>query len=361
MEQNTYCIIMGGGIGSRFWPSSRENKPKQFLDIFGTGRSLLQMTFDRFARFIPANNIFIVTNEAYRNQVLEQLPEISHNQVLLEPMRRNTAPCISYACYHIKSLNPDARVVVGPSDHLILNEKAFEESVRYALDYIKDKDELITLGIRPSRAETGYGYIQMAERHEDSQVYRVKTFTEKPNREMAQVFLDSGDFLWNSGMFVWHIKSIMQAFTEHLPELTSLLEQGSQLFATEQEYKFIQEVFPKCPSISIDYGIMEKAKNVSVLPVDFGWADLGTWGSLYDLKDKDEQNNVVLHSQATFYEAEGNIVCMDNPDMLVVVQGLHDSIIAQSDGVLLICKREEEQRIKSFMGDASTRFDKKYD
>lgn len=361
MEQNTYCIIMGGGIGSRFWPSSRENKPKQFLDIFGTGRSLLQMTFDRFARFIPTSNIFIVTNESYKAQVMEQLPQLSSEQVLLEPMRRNTAPCIAYACYRIKALNPEARIVVGPSDHLILNEGAFEQSVRYALDYVRDRDELVTLGIRPSRPETGYGYIQMGQQQEDSQVYRVKTFTEKPNREMAQVFLDSGDFLWNSGMFVWHIKSIMNAFTVHLPELTSLLEQGEGLYATSQEHDFIQETFPKCSSISIDYGVMEKAHNVSVLPVDFGWADLGTWGSLYELKDKDEHGNVVLHSQASFYEASGNIVYMDNPDMLVVLQGLQDSIIAQSNGVLLICKKDEEQRIKTFMGEASVRFDKKYD
>lgn len=361
MEQNTYCIIMGGGIGSRFWPSSRENKPKQFLDIFGTGRSLLQMTFDRFARFIPTSNIFIVTNEAYKGQVLEQLPQIASDQVLLEPIRRNTAPCIAYACYRIKQQNPDARIVVGPSDHLILNEAAFEESIRYALDYVRDRNELVTLGIRPSRPETGYGYIQMGEQQVDSQVYKVKTFTEKPNREMAQVFLDSGDFLWNSGMFVWHINSIIRAFTEFLPEITSLLDQGERIYGTESEHGFIQESFPKCPSISIDYGVMEKAQNVSVLPVDFGWADLGTWGSLYELKDKDDQQNVVLHSQASFYEAAGNIVYMDNPEMLVVVQGLNDSIIAQSNGVLLICKKDEEQRIKTFMGEASARFDKKYD
>lgn len=363
MAQNTYCIIMGGGIGSRFWPASRDSKPKQFLDIFGTGRSLLQMTFDRFARFIPEQNIFVVTNEAYKIQVLEQLPQIAERQVLLEPMRRNTAPCIAYACYHIQAIDPEARIVVSPSDHLILDEAAFEVSLRKALDFVRQHDELVTLGIRPSRPETGYGYIQMnlEEGACPEGICRVRTFTEKPDREMAQVFLDSGDFLWNSGMFVWNIRSIMAAFREHLAEVVAIFDQGVGLFTTGKEHDFIQEHFPQCPSISIDYGVMEKAHNVSVLPVDFGWADLGTWGSLYELKEHDEQSNVVLHSQAAFYEAEGNLVSMDDPNMLVVVQGLNDSIIAQSDGVLLICKRDEEQRIKTFMNEASIRFNKKYD
>lgn len=362
MFENSYCIIMGGGIGSRFWPSSRENKPKQFLDIFGTGRSLLQMTFDRFATFIPTKNILVVTNEIYRDQVLEQLPSLSPNQILLEPLRRNTAPCIAYACYHIQALNPQANIVVSPSDHLILNEKQFSKDVQSALSYVERHSELVTLGVRPSRPETGYGYIQMGKQKADNEAFHnVKTFTEKPNLEMAQIFLDSGEFLWNSGMFIWNIQTITSALRQHLPELCSLLDEGAGLYATEGEHDFIKEAFPRSQSISIDFGVMEKADNVTVLPVDFGWADLGTWGSLYELKDKDEQRNVTLHANSAFYEAHGNIVSMENPDSLVIVQGIDDCIIAHSNKVLLICKKDQEQRIKEFMGNASSTYNKKYD
>lgn len=362
MQENNYCIIMGGGIGSRFWPFSREHKPKQFLDIFGTGRSLLQMTFERFASFIPKSNIIIVTNEIYREQVLEQLPDIQAEQILLEPIRRNTAPCIAYACYHILARNPHANIVVSPSDHLILNEVRFAEDVQQALAYVASHADLVTLGVRPSRPETGYGYIQMGRAKDDApQFHGVKTFTEKPNLEMAQIFLASGEFLWNSGMFIWNIKTIMSAFRTYLPDLCSLLDEGEEVYATPREHDFISEVFPRSQSISIDYGVMEKAANVTVLPVDFGWADLGTWGSLYELKDKDPQGNVTLHAQSALYNATGNIISVDDPEMLVVVEGISDCIIAQSDKVLLICKKEQEQSIKLFMSEASAKYDKKYD
>lgn len=362
MHTDNYCVIMGGGVGSRFWPFSREAKPKQFLDIFGTGRTLLQMTYDRFARVIPRENFVVVTNARYKALVLEQLPELQESQILLEPMRRNTAPCIAWASYHIQAKNPKANVIVTAADHLILHEDLFVEAIRKSLAYVAVHPQLATLGIRPSRPETGYGYIQTVG-EPDQEFYKVKTFTEKPNSEMAQVFFESGEFLWNSGMFAWSIPSILEAFKEYLPSLTTLFEEAKDCFATPREQETISKVFPECPNISIDYAVLEKASNVMVLPVDFGWADLGTWGSLYSLKDKDEQANVALHTEALFYEANGNIVSMDGTqsERLVVVQGIDDCIISESQGALLICKRDQEQRIREFMSEISLRFEKKFD
>lgn len=354
---------MGGGVGSRFWPMSREGRPKQFLDIFGTGRSLLRMTFDRFARFIPIENILVVTNEMYLDQVLEQLPEMRPEQVLLEPLRRNTAPCIAYACYHIQAKCPDANIIVSPSDHLILDEDRFVRDLQRGLEYVSGRSELLTLGVRPSRPETGYGYIQIVpeEGKAGDDFHRVQTFTEKPNRELAEVFVNSGEFLWNSGMFVWNLQTIMQELHQQLPDLCSLMEEGLGAFATERERAFIHDAFPRCQSISIDYGVMEKAEHVAVLPVDFGWADLGTWGSIYDLKDKDANDNVTLRGEALYYESKGNMVAMEDPSKLVVLQGINDCIVAEADGVLLVCHKSEEQRIKDFTSDASRLYNKKYD
>ena len=362
MHTNSYCVIMSGGVGSRFWPYSREAKPKQFLDIFATGRSLLQMTYDRFAKVIPKENFVIVTNAAYRDLILEQLPELNADQILLEPMRRNTAPCIGWATYHIQAKNPNANILVTPADHLILQEDIFDEAIRRSLDYVENHPQLVTLGIRPSRPETGYGYIQVSDIQEDDFV-QVKTFTEKPNREMAQVFYESGEFLWNSGMFAWNVKTIHAAFDEHLPALTSVLNEANGHYATPREQELVSSLFPQCPNISIDYAVLEKAHNVMVLPVDFGWADLGTWGSLYELKKEEDEANVALHTEALFYEAKGNIVSMDGEasEQLVVVQGIDDCIVAHSEGVLLICKRDQEQRIKEFIGQASLLYSKKFD
>ena len=362
MHTNNYCVIMSGGVGSRFWPYSREAKPKQFLDIFATGRSLLQMTYDRFAKVIPKENFVIVTNAAYRDLILEQLPELKADQILLEPMRRNTAPCIGWATYHIQAKNPNANILVTPADHLILQEEIFDEAIRRSLDYVENHPQLVTLGIRPSRPETGYGYIQVSDIREDNFV-QVKTFTEKPNREMAQVFYESGEFLWNSGMFAWNVQTIHAAFEEHLPALTSVLNEANGHYATPREQELVSSLFPQCPNISIDYAVLEKAHNVMVLPVDFGWADLGTWGSLYELKKEEDEANVALHTEALFYEAKGNIVSMDGEasEQLVVVQGIDDCIVAHSEGVLLICKRDQEQRIKEFIGQASLRYSKKFD
>jgi len=362
MHTDNYCVIMGGGVGSRFWPYSREAKPKQFLDIFATGRTLLQMTYDRFSKVIPKENFVVVTNAIYRDLVLEQLPELTPGQILLEPMRRNTAPCIGWATYHIYAKNPNANVLVTPADHLILQEDAFDEAICRSLDYVKAHPKLVTLGVRPSRPETGYGYIQFTD-IEDEHFVKVKTFTEKPNIEMAKVFYESGEFLWNSGMFAWNVQTILDAFHQYLPSLTSILDEVKGAYATDEEQSRVSQVFSECPNISIDYAVLEKADNVMVLPVDFGWADLGTWGSLYELKREEPRANVSLHTKALFYEAEGNIVSLDgDPEkQLVVVQGINDCIVAQSKGVLLICKRDKEQRIKEFMGEASVQFDKKFD
>lgn len=375
-KNNNYCVIMAGGVGSRFWPFSREDKPKQFLDFFGTGRSLLQMTIDRFRPIVPIENVFIVTNVAYKELILEQIPDLAEGQILCEPARRNTAPCIAYATAHIRALclrragltaaNQDwsrpemqANIVVAASDHLILEEEKFRQVILKAFDFVSKHNAIATLGMSPTRPETGYGYIQHQPEAFADGIYPVKTFTEKPNLEMAKVFLESGDFLWNSGIFIWSLQTISEAFRYLLPEVADRFREGELLMGTEAEEDFIEQMFPKCPNISIDYGIMEKADNVFVLPSSFGWSDLGTWGSLYELSEKDEAQNVSLHSDAVFYEAKGNVVTLE-PGKLAVVQGVDDMIIAEQKGVLLVCKKAEEQRIKQFVADAQAQFGGKY-
>ena len=377
MIENNYCVIMAGGVGSRFWPFSRNHKPKQFLDFFGTGRSLLQMTIDRFRPIVPIENILIVTNVLYRDQVLEQIPDLRSEQVLCEPARRNTAPCIAYAVAHISAMErrkaqlenresdmSKVKIVVAPSDHLILQEEKFRQTIQEGFDFIEKNDSLLTLGMKPTRPETGYGYIQRGEEAKGEEargeeIYKVKAFTEKPNLELAKVFLESGDFLWNSGIFLWSLDSIRSAFRTFLPEIASKFKEGEDRMGTAAEEEFIQDMFPTCPSISIDYGVMEKAQNVYVMPSDFGWSDLGTWGSLYELSEKDENENVTLHSDATYYDSHGNIVTLPKGH-LAVVQGLEDCIIAESDGVLLICKRDAEQQIRQFFMDAEIQFGGKF-
>jgi mannose-1-phosphate guanylyltransferase len=346
---------MCGGIGSRFWPFSRENQPKQFLDFFGVGRSLLQMTVDRFANIIPMENIYIVTNQKYASLVKEQLPLLKEEQVLLEPARRNTAPCIAYAVYHIKACNPDANIVVAPSDHLILKEEEFLSAISKGLDFVKTKSCLLTLGIKPSRAETSYGYIQRSDSVTDG-FTKVKTFTEKPNEELAEVFFKSGEFFWNSGIFLWNVDTILDAFRKFLPDVSARFDLGADKFNTPEETAFIAENFSYCPNISIDYGIMENADNVYMQCVDFGWADLGTWGAIFDIATRDEGNNAVLKTKAMLYKAENNIVALSDPNRLVVIQGLKDYIVAESGNVLLICEKEKESFIKNYIADAQIRF-----
>ncbi len=356
MEHN-YCIIMAGGVGSRFWPFSRNDRPKQFLDFFGTGRSLLQMTFDRMRHLVPAENILIVSNIIYRDLILEQLPEIKPTQVLLEPNRRNTAPCIAYAVNRIKAITNQANIIVAPSDHLILKEVDFLETIKTGFDFIQKNNSLLTLGIKPSRPETGYGYIQIAEG--DSALRRVKTFTEKPNADLAQIFYETGEFFWNSGIFLWNLQTIDKAFNELLPEVATKFSSGKEFFNTDKEQEFVDSMYPSCPNISIDYGIMEKASNVHVLCSDFGWTDLGTWGSLYEMSPKDENENVTLKCETVFYESEGNIVALP-PQKLAVIQDLKGYIVAESDNVLLICKLEDEQKIRQYVNDINVKFDGKY-
>ena len=357
--KDNFCVIMGGGIGSRFWPFSREGFPKQFLDFFGVGRSLLQMTVDRFAKIIPMENIYIVTNEKYASLVKEQLPLLRDEQVLLEPTRRNTAPCIAYAAYHIKACNPNANIVVAPSDHLILKEDEFLRAIGEGFDFIKNNDSLVTLGIKPSRPEIGYGYIQRSDTM-IGKFTKVKTFTEKPNLELAKVFMDSGEFFWNSGIFLWNVNTIMNAIQKFLPEISTRFDLGLDKFNTPEEQEYVNSHYPYCPNISIDYGIMEKADNVYMQCVDFGWADLGTWGSLFDIAPKDENNNAVLKTQAMLYECKDNIVALGDRKRLAVIQGLNDYIIAENGNVLLICKKEDEPRIKQFMADVKLKYNDEF-
>jgi len=359
---NYYCVIMAGGVGSRFWPMSKTAHPKQFMDVLGTGKTLIQLTFDRFTKIVPAKNIYIVTNEIYRDLVHEQLPGISDNQVLCEPARRNTAPCIAYANYKIKNENENAVIVVAPSDHIILKEDEFVHDVKTAMEAAAENNWLITMGIRPNRPDTGYGYIQLEGKNvypKDNRLYKVKTFTEKPNLEIAKSFVASGDFLWNSGIFIWSLQSIMAAFDKHLKEVDSLFAKGIGKYNTAEETEFIKQTYAVCKNISIDYGVMEKSENVYVLSVDFGWSDLGTWGSLYSIREKDENQNTVVGDNVMLYDTQNCIVHMPK-NKLAVLQGLDNYIVVEEDNILLVCRKEDEQKIRQFVNDVKIEKGEKY-
>lgn len=355
-QEKNYCVIMAGGIGSRFWPMSKSAFPKQFHDILGTGKSLLQMTFDRMCNIAPARNILIVTNKQYKDLVLEQLPEIQEDQVLCEPFMRNTAPCIEYANHHIASKCKDANIVVAPSDHLIVNEAEFVDTLQLAIERAEENDRLLTLGIKPSRPDTGYGYIQFEDSDEgiNPKIKRVRTFTEKPNKELAEQFIESGDFYWNSGIFIWSLNSIQKAFQEHLPDMSSTFSQENAAFGTPDENAAVERIYAVCENISIDYGIMEKAKNVDVVLSDFGWSDLGTWGSLAQQIEQDDLKNAIVSEQVLCYQSEGNIIHSPK-DKLVVLQGIDDCIVVDTGDVLMICKKDDEQRIKNIVTDLKSR------
>jgi mannose-1-phosphate guanylyltransferase len=351
MNKNYYCVIMAGGVGARFWPLSRNSRPKQFIDILGTGETLIQQTFRRLTTICPPENIFVVTHQQYFDQVIEQLPAIVPDHVLCEPMRRNTAPCIAYATHKIYKLNPDACIVVAPSDHIILKEEVFTQTLLCALQAAAQNDWLLTLGITPSRPDTGYGYIQFDETHTHQSACRlckVKTFTEKPNLELAVSFLQSGDFLWNSGIFIWSVKSILSAFEKHLPDINSLFKEGTELYYTGFESTYIESAYTICKSISIDYGVMEKADNVFVLAADIGWSDLGTWGSLYDTSVKDANGNAVIGSKPLIYNTTNCIINLPS-ETVAVIQGIDDCIVVEDNGILLICKRNDEQNIRTYV------------
>ncbi len=349
---------MCGGIGSRFWPYSRTDKPKQFLDFFGTGRSLLQMSYDRILPLVRPENILVVTNRRYVDMVRQQLPEIDESRILLEPDRRNTAPCIAWAAYHIAAIDPEASMIVTPSDHLITRESIFEECVTRGFDFVEHHDALLTLGIKPTRPETGYGYIQIGQEIEPG-LLKVKTFTEKPNKELAQVFLDTGEFFWNAGIFLWTVDAIKKALHRFAPDLTSVFDRGAHDFGTPRETDFIATNFSGCPSISIDFAVMEKADNVYVECVNFGWSDLGTWGSLYENSHKDDSNNVSCSASVMTYNSTGNIF-MAPEGKLVVVNGIHDCIVADAGDVLLICPKSDEQQIKVMLTDVQIKHDDRF-
>ena len=357
-NENMYCVIMCGGVGSRFWPYSRADRPKQFLDFFGTGRSLLQMSVDRIEGVVPLENIILMTNEQYAGLIHEQLPHIKPEQILLEPARRNTAPCIAWAAHHIASLNPDAQIMVAPSDHLILKTDEYRVAVERAFDFIGGHDAILTMGIKPNRPETGYGYIQVGNAVDDN-FSEVKTFTEKPNEELAKVFLQTGEFFWNSGMFFWRARTIIDAMATYAPDIEAVFERGQEAYGTPAEVEFINENYPSCPNISIDFAVMEKAPNVYVECVDFGWSDLGTWGSLYENSPKNAEGNVTRGCQALFFGSRDNVVAVRG-DKLVVASGLNGYIIADVDDALLIVPKSEEQKIRLYVNEVKQKFGDKY-
>lgn len=359
VNPHRYCVIMCGGIGSRFWPYSRSSRPKQFIDFLGTGRSLLQMSYDRILDIVPRENIIIITNEQYAVLVREQLPELAADQVLLEPARRNTAPCIAWAACHIAARDPEASIIVTPSDHLITREKLFLDSVTEGFAFVEENDALLTLGIKPTRPETGYGYIQVGP-VVAGDIHKVKTFTEKPRRELAEVFVESGEFFWNSGIFLWKASSIISALKEWAPDVANTFERGAGLFGTPAETEFIRENFPGCMSISIDFAVMEKARNVYVECVNFGWSDLGTWSTLYENSPKNRDGNVTQNCSVLSYNSTGNMFAVNDGGKLVVVDGLKDYIIADAGDVLLICPLADEQRIKQMVNDAKLAHGDKY-
>lgn len=341
---------MAGGIGSRFWPMSRTAYPKQFLDILNQGRTLIQSTFDRFTQFIPKENIFIVTSQMYEAIVAEQLPELRRENILCEPSRKNTAACVAYVSYKLHEADPKSNLICAPADHIVLDNTAFVKVSIEALDFTAKHNALLTLGIKPATPNTGYGYIQYEEQSVADNVYKVKTFTEKPNLELAKTFIASGDFLWNAGIFVWQTKNIIHAFETFLPEMHEVFDFEKSSFNTSAEKSALERIYPQCINISIDYGIIEKAENVYVIPSSFGWSDLGTWGSAYETLEKDYLDNAVVGNHVILFDSTKNIVHADSKK-LVLLQGLEDFIIVDTADALLVCKKEKEQEIKEYLAE----------
>ncbi len=357
-----YAIIMAGGVGTRFWPMSTTQKPKQFLDILGTGETLLQQTYRRLLKICDPENIYVVTSNTYETLVSEQLPGISKDNILCETARKNTAPCVAFASYKIHKRDPKAITIVAPSDHFIKKEDTFEKAIKSCFEKAESQDCLITLGIKPTRPDTGYGYIQFVNsdtREKDKRIKKVKTFTEKPDSEMAESFVESGDFLWNSGIFIWSTESIIKAIETHDPELANVFKEGWDVYNTPKEQEFIDRAYATCKNISIDYSVLEKADNVYVRSSILGWSDLGTWGSLYTHIDKDENKNALVGKNIVTYDCNNCIVQVPK-DKLVVLQGLEDYIVVESEGVLMICKKQDEQQIRNFVNDVKVKKGEKY-
>jgi mannose-1-phosphate guanylyltransferase len=359
IDKHTYVAIMAGGIGSRFWPVSRTNLPKQFLDIVGTGSTLIQQTMARFRTMVPPENIFVVTSDDYTELVKEQLPDLPVENIIGEPFRKNTAPCIAYISFKLFQKDPQASLIVAPSDHLILNDEKFMEVCASALSFVNHLNALVTIGIKPSYPNTGYGYIQHEMAEVAPSVFKVKTFTEKPNKELAQTFIESGDFLWNSGIFIWQLSRITEAFKKYLPEMHELFASEPDKFNTEDEKGLIETIYPQCTNISIDFGIMEKADNVYVIPAAFGWSDLGTWNSAWENMEKDYLENACAGDSVMVIDATKCIVHTP-ADKLVILQGLDDFIIVDTKDVLLICKKEKEQEIKDYVAEVKRNIGDEY-
>lgn len=353
MKENYFAVIMAGGVGSRFWPVSTQENPKQFHDMLGNGKSLIRCTYDRLARLIPDENILIATNQSYKALVKDHLPNIKDEQIVLEPAMRNTAPCILYSALKIKSKNKNAVMVVAPSDHFIEDETEFLKNLEAAFDFCQKQDALMTLGIKPSDPNTGYGYIEYKKSTEP--IKKVEAFKEKPNKDNAIKFIEQGNYLWNAGIFIWSVSAILKAFDDNLSEMKVLLEQGTHVYNTNDEAKFIDETYPQCENISIDYGVMEKADNVWVLPVDFGWNDLGTWGSLYQKLSKDNQANAIVNANALCIDASQNMIRTE-PKKKVIIQGLSDVIVVETNDTILICPKDHDQAIKQISAQAKEKF-----
>lgn len=360
MKTHRYCVIMCGGAGSRFWPFSRNDRPKQFLDFFGTGKSLLQLTVERISPIVDPENIIFVTNRQYGGIIREQLPQVKESNILLEPARRNTAPCICWAAHHIYALDPEASIVTLPSDHLVLKERAFQEAIETGLEFVEAGDRLLTLGINPTGPNTGYGYIQKGIGCDDeSGICKVKSFTEKPDLEMAKMFLASGEFFWNAGIFLWRADSILKAFAKYDPETASLFDAPFKVYCTPEETLFIDSIFPNAPGISIDYAIMEKAENVYVETVDLGWSDLGTWNALYEASPRNADGNVTQNCKALLSGCSGSMFAATG-DKIIVASGLKDYIVADDGNALLIYPIQEEQKIRQIVNEVKSRFGEEY-
>jgi mannose-1-phosphate guanylyltransferase len=357
-KSNNYVLIMAGGVGSRFWPKSRNHFPKQFIDILGIGKSLLQLTYERFEKICPKENIYILSNQHYLGLIQEQLIGIEVDNILLEPSRNNTAPCIAYASYKILKQNPDANIVVAPSDHLILKETDFLDKISQALDYTATNDALVTLGISPTRPDTGYGYINFQKEGVDG-VHKVACFLEKPILEKAQDYIASRDYLWNAGIFIWSAQSIQTAFQKYAPEIDALFSKGNEIYNTSDEADFINENYPNSPNISIDYAILEKADNVYTIPADIGWSDLGTWASLHEVAEKDDENNAVSVDHLHLENTQNCIIQLPK-GKVAVIKGLEDFIVVDDGKVLLIYPKGNEQEIKAVAGKIAVEFGEGY-
>ncbi len=352
VRTNNHLVIMAGGVGSRFWPMSTNMRPKQFIDVLGTGKTLLQLTVERFGNMVPAENIWVVTNRDYVDIVREQLPDMPQENILCEPCRRNTAPCIAYVSWRIKSKDPKANIVVTPSDHIVMNVQEFQRVIKECMAFTAESDAIVTLGMKPTRPETGYGYIQAdlsTSSLRNKSIFRVDSFREKPDLETAQQYIKKNNYFWNAGIFIWNVSTIVNAFRIYQPRLAKIFESMLPVYGTAEEQAVVDEKFPQCENISVDYAIMEKAEEIFVCPADFGWSDLGTWGSLQTQLKRDLYGNACIGNDISLFETH-NCIVHATQEKKVVVQGLDGYIVAENDDTLLICKLSEEQRIKQFSG-----------